>query len=139
MGLKKVPTIDEGRSRTMRAVRSKNTTPETTVRRIVSQLGYRFRIHFAELPGSPDIVLPIQQKTIFVHGCFWHQHHCKRGNRIPKANSEYWKPKLERNKERDRKNIRALRRSGWRVLQVWECQLSKPEQLTRRLSRFLED
>lgn len=126
------------RSRIMAAVKSKDTTPELVVRKIVHALGYRFRLHADELPGSPDLVFPRLGAAIFVHGCFWHMHHCGRC-RIPATRADYWVAKLERNARRDRRTRRQLRRLGWRTLVVWECQTqpAKRERLTARLERFL--
>ncbi len=128
------------RSRIMRAVRGKDTKPEWVVRRLVHRLGYRYRLHVTDLPGKPDLVFPARRKVVFVHGCFWHQHHCKRGNRTPASNVEYWRAKLQRNRQRDAAHRRALRRAGWSVMVIWECQTRAAglERLSRRLVRFLE-
>ncbi len=128
------------RSKQMALVRSKDTAPELTVRRIVHRLGYRYRLHVASLPGCPDLVFPSRQKVIFVHGCFWHQHRCRRGRRMPGTHVDYWRTKLTRNKQRDAAHRRKLRRNGWRVLTLWECQLkpSQREALLDRLVAFLE-
>lgn len=126
------------RSSIMRAVRSQDTDPEMRVRRMVHAMGYRYRLHVADLPGKPDLVFPRLQKVIFVHGCFWHQHRCKRGRRIPKTRREYWEAKLARNVERDRRNRRRLRRADWQVMVVWECQLRcDAETVQERLAIFL--
>ncbi len=127
------------RSRVMRAVKSGDTTPELIVRRIVHSLGYRFRLHRRDLPGQPDIVLPRLGKAIFVHGCFWHRHACDAGQSTPATRLEYWQAKFDRNIARDRRTLRRLRREGWSVLVVWECQTrtAKREALTSRLERFL--
>lgn len=122
----------------MRAVRSKDTGAEMTVRRLVHSLGYRYRLHRRDLPGTPDLVFPSRRAVIFVHGCFWHQHHCRRGARIPKTRSEYWVPKLLRNQRRDERQQDSLRRTGWRILVIWECQINDPNRLRRRISQFLE-
>lgn len=106
----------------MRAVKSKDTKPEMVVRRLVHGLGYRYRLHVGGLPGKPDLVFPRRRKVIFVHGCFWHGHDCRRGARQPAANDEYWKAKIARNRQRDADNFLALRESGWQVLIVWECE-----------------
>lgn len=125
------------RSENMRRIRSRDTAPEILIRRLVYALGYRFRLHREDLPGKPDLTFPRLRKVIFVHGCFWHQHDGCVESRIPKSNRSYWVPKLARNKKRDEENRRALRRLGWRSLIIWECQVSKPEQLTQRICRFL--
>jgi DNA mismatch endonuclease (patch repair protein) len=127
------------RSRIMAAVRSQDTTPEIIVRRLVHALGYRFRLHRRDLPGKPDIVFPRLLKAIQVHGCFWHRHACDAGQSTPATRLDYWNAKFARNVERDRRNLRALRRLGWSVLVVWECQTrtSKRDALERRIVRFL--
>lgn len=127
------------RSRIMAAVKSKGTSPEQAVRRIVSAMHVRYRLHVRKLPGTPDLVLHGRRKVINVHGCFWHMHGCGRC-RIPAARRAYWVGKLRCNAVHDARNRRRLRRMGWRVLTVWECQLA-PKRLTRttqRLRRFLE-
>ena len=123
----------EHRSHVMRAVKSSNTTPEFIVRRLLHRMGSRYRLHHADLPGKPDIVFPSRRKIIFVHGCFWHGHDCKRGNRIPKSNSEYWRAKIERNRARDRKHLDVLEDAGWSVSIVWECETKEPKRLRARL------
>jgi DNA mismatch endonuclease (patch repair protein) len=127
------------RSRVMRAVKSGDTTPELIVRRIVHALGYRFRLHRRDLPGQPDLVFPRLDKAIQVHGCFWHRHACEAGQSTPATRLDYWNAKFSRNVERDRRNLRRLRRLGWRVLVVWECQtgVAKRAVLEARLARFL--
>jgi DNA mismatch endonuclease (patch repair protein) len=121
----------------MRMVRSRDTTPEMVVRRLVHALGFRYRLHGAKLPGKPDLVFSTPQKIIFVHGCFWHGHLCPRGNRAPKTNVAYWRAKIQRNVARDKEHLRALRREGWRVLVIWECQTRDTLRLKARLRRFL--
>lgn len=129
------------RSRVMRAVKSGDTTPELIVRRLVHGLGYRYRLHAGDLPGKPDLVLPRHGKAIFVHGCFWHRHRCSAGQSTPASRVNYWQAKFERNVARDRANLRKLRREGWSVLVVWECQtkVARLQALERRLLRFLGD
>ena len=127
----------EQRSAVMRQVKSKDTAPEKLVRSIVHRLGRRFRLHGADLPGKPDLVFPRSNQVIFVHGCFWHGHDCPAGLNRPRSNSEYWTAKLDRNARRDRRNQTELRRLGWRVMVVWECETRDPERLAKRLSRFL--
>lgn len=123
----------------MRAVKSQDTTPEMVVRRLVHGLGFRYRLHRRDLPGKPDIVLPGRRKVVFVHGCFWHGHECKRGARPPKENADYWGPKIARNAERDNAHVTALQQAGWEVLTVWECEtkVRDREALERRLLAFL--
>lgn len=124
----------EQRRRNMAAVRSTDTRPERAVRSILHKLGLRFRLHQRALPGTPDIVLTRHKIVVFVHGCFWHGHDCPRG-KVPSTRTEFWLPKLQRNGERDRTNAASLRKLGWRVLTVWECELGEPRQLARRLAR----
>ena len=125
----------------MAAVKSKDTTPELQVRRLVHAMGYRYRLHVRSLPGAPDLVFARLRKVIMVHGCFWHQHRCARGDRMPRSRVQYWRQKLEGNKRRDVKYRRMLNRMGWRVLTVWECQThpKKLDQLADRITKFLED
>lgn len=127
----------EQRSRTMRAVKGSNTRPEIAVRCIIHKLGYRFRLYRKDLPGKPDLVFPGRRKVIFVHGCFWHCHDCSRGSRLPKSNAEYWRKKITNNYVRDKANIAALKRRGWRVAVVWECELKKSSKVAKRLAKFL--
>jgi DNA mismatch endonuclease (patch repair protein) len=128
------------RSRVMRAVKSGDTTPELAVRRLVHRLGYRFRLHRRDLPGQPDLVFPRLGKVIQVHGCFWHRHACSAGQSTPATRLDYWRAKFARNVARDRSNLRRLRRLGWSVLVVWECQTraSHRAALEARIARFLE-
>lgn len=119
----------------MSRIGSKDTHPERAVRSILHRLGYRFRLHRKDLPGTPDIVLPGHGAVVFVHGCFWHGHSCKVG-KMPKSRLEYWVPKIEANVRRDKRKADKLRRLGWRVMTVWECELKRPESLERRILRF---
>lgn len=121
----------------MRAVKGKNTRPELAVRSLLHALGYRFRLHRRDLPGSPDIILPSRKAVIFVHGCFWHGHTCKRGSRTPKANAEYWISKIGRNMARDARTRAELEALGWRVLVVWECEVKDRDTLSDKLRVFL--
>ena len=125
------------RSETMRAVKSKDTTPERIVRSIVHHLGFRFRLHRNDLPGKPDLVFPRLKKVIFVHGCFWHGHRCARGNRVPVHNHDYWVNKINRNRQRDQKVAGILRKLGWGRKVVWECSLKKPENVKLALAEYL--
>lgn len=126
------------RSRLMAKIRSGNTRPEIAVRRIVHQMGYRFRLHRKDLPGRPDIVLPRLEKVILVHGCFWHGHDCAHGRREPKTNVGYWRAKIERNRDRDVRTAEKLEAAGWSVLTIWECDLKDEAGLHRRLEVFLD-
>jgi len=124
----------------MASIRSKDTRPEVFVRRLLHRLGYRFRLHRADLPGKPDIVFPGRRAVIFVHGCFWHRHpdpSCKLA-RVPKSRADYWRPKLERNAARDASHRSALELAGWKVLEIWECQLRRNEDLEPVLRGFLD-
>ena len=125
------------RSQTMRAVKSRDTKPEITVRCLLHRMGYRFRLHRKDLPGKPDIVFSTRKKVIFVHGCFWHGHSCKRGKRLPKTNTAYWKSKIKRNVERHSNQLDELVRGGWTGLVLWECELVNEDALSTRLSNFL--
>jgi DNA mismatch endonuclease (patch repair protein) len=121
----------------MAAVRSRDTRPEIAVRRLVNALGYRFRLHRRDLPGTPDVVLPRLRKIINVNGCFWHMHTCRHGSTAPVNNAEFWNAKRTRNAARDRRTMRQLRSAGWSVLVIWECQMRDREKLARRLATFL--
>lgn len=127
------------RSALMTLVRSKDTRPELIVRRLAHQLGYRFRLHRRDLPGSPDLTFPARRAVVFVHGCFWHQHDCPRGARRPRTNAEYWSAKLDRNVARDATARGQLEDLGWRVLVIWECETRDADTLRGRLSEFLGD
>jgi len=129
--------IDPSRSENMRAIHGKDTTPEMAVRSMLHRSGYRYRLHEKSLPGCPDLVFPSRRKAIFVNGCFWHQHRCKRGRRVPKSNTAYWSQKLRRNKLRDIRSRRQLRLLGWKTLTIWQCQLRQPDRVLERARRFL--
>ncbi len=122
----------------MRRVKGRNTTPELTVRRVLTRLGARYRLHRKDLPGSPDVVLPGRRLALFVHGCFWHGHDCARGARVPKQNRDYWLGKVARNRARDAASREALAALGWRVETVWECELKDAQALEARLRQVLE-
>lgn len=127
------------RSQNMARIKSKGMAPELAVRRIVHQLGYRFRLHGSELPGKPDLVFAKRKRVIFVHGCFWHQHPdptCK-DSRVPKTRQEYWVPKLTSNVVRDKQHVTQLEATGWAVLIVWECETADRAALQRSIVNFL--
>jgi DNA mismatch endonuclease (patch repair protein) len=127
----------EKRSSVMRQVKGRDTSPELKVRRALTRLGARFRLHRKDLPGAPDIVLPGRRLAIFVHGCFWHGHDCARGAREPKANADYWRGKIGRNRARDAENLAKLAALGWRAEVLWECDLKDDVALERRLRALL--
>lgn len=127
----------EQRSWNMSRIRSRNTKPEMIVRSLVHRSGYRFRLHRKDLPGTPDIVLPRYRTVIFVHGCFWHRHTgCSRCS-TPSTNQQYWLPKFQRNVAKDKVSQRQLRRMGWRVVVVWECEVKNIHKLRRKLEKAL--
>lgn len=128
------------RSARMARVRGKDTKPELRVRRMVHRMGYRYRLHLSSLPGSPDLVFGPRRKVVFVHGCFWHRHaapDCKLA-RLPKSRLDFWLPKLEANKERDDRNAFELRKLGWDVLVIWECQTRNDDTMARLITEFLD-
>jgi DNA mismatch endonuclease (patch repair protein) len=128
----------EKRSEIMSKIWGKNTAPEMAVRRIAHRMGYRFRLHSAKLPGKPDLVFPRFRCVVFVNGCFWHWHTCREGKRTPKSNVGYWTEKRERNRRRDREVRGELRRLGWKVLVIWQCQRKDETRVSELLKKFLE-
>jgi DNA mismatch endonuclease (patch repair protein) len=127
----------EKRSSVMRRVKSTGTSPELKVRKLLTRMGLRYRLHRADLPGKPDIVMPGRKLAILVHGCFWHGHDCARGARVPKANRPYWEAKIGRNRARDETSQAALQAAGWRVLTLWECELKDESALEDRVRAAL--
>ena len=127
------------RSAVMARVKSRDTKPELLLRRLLTGLGARYRLHRKDLPGSPDVAMPGRRLAIFVHGCFWHGHDCARGARVPKANRDYWLAKIARNTARDTRNLADLTAAGWRVETVWECQMKDQGALKERLATLLEE
>lgn len=125
------------RSRRMAAVRTSGTAPEQQVRRLLKELGIRYRSNARQLPGRPDLVVPDPRVAIFVHGCFWHCHTCRHGRTRPRTRRAFWLAKLAANRARDRRVQRQLRAQGWHVVTVWQCQLRDLERLGKRLGRFL--
>jgi len=123
------------RSELMSRIRAKDTRPELLVRSVVHRLGFRFRLHVRNLPGRPDIVLPKYGTVVFVHGCFWHQHRGCNLAYVPKTRVRFWRTKFASNVERDQRDVAALRRLGWRVITVWECETDNVELLEKRLRR----
>jgi len=129
--------MDEQRSRIMRAVKSRNTRPEMTVRRLVHSMGYRYRLHRKDLPGKPDLAFISRRKAIFVHGCFWHGHDCPRGSREPKTNRDYWIPKIAKTRKRDKATMERLWKMDWKTLVIWECETKDAVQLRKRIQAYL--
>ena len=124
------------RSRMMASVPQRNSRPELIVRQIAHSLGFRFRLHRRDLPGTPDIVFPRLRMAIFVHGCFWHRHGCRKTT-TPTSNARFWQQKFDENRRRDRRAIRMLRQTGWKCIVIWECQTKSVKRLQERLLRFL--
>jgi DNA mismatch endonuclease, patch repair protein len=124
------------RSWLMSRVKGRDTTPERAVRSMLHEMGYRFRLHRKDLPGKPDIVFGPRKKVIFVHGCFWHGHRCRKG-RLPKTRGDFWKPKIAGNRARDRRNARQLEALGWEVLTIWQCELKNLLAVRERIVDFL--
>ncbi|MBK3735767.1 DNA mismatch endonuclease Vsr [Azospirillum brasilense] len=126
------------RSSLMARIGPRDSKPEMIVRRMVHALGYRFRLHRRDLPGTPDLIFPRLRKVIFVHGCFWHRHEGCRLTTTPKTRAEFWQEKFSRNVERDARKEDELRSLGWDVLTIWECETRKPDILRNRLLSWLE-
>lgn len=129
----------EKRSWNMAQIKGKDTKPEVLVRSMLHRAGYRFRKNVKSLPGKPDIVLPKYRTVIFVHGCFWHRHKGCKYATTPGTNVEFWQKKFERNISNDQKHARELRRLGWNIITVWDCQLKKPERVLHKMERALTD
>lgn len=125
------------RSFNMSRIRNRDTRPELIVRSIVHRMGYRYRLHKKDLPGKPDVVLVRHRKIIDVHGCFFHMHKCRYGSVVPATNAKFWRTKRLSNVQRDRRNLKALRRDGWKVMIVWECETRKLPTLSKRIEKFL--
>jgi DNA mismatch endonuclease, patch repair protein len=128
------PTI---RKRVMSSIKSSNTKPELAVRRVLTRLGYRYRLHGRSLPGTPDILFPGRKLALFVHGCLWHLHENCPLARMPKSKPDYWPAKLARNKSRDTQNRKSLEDLGWRAAVIWECETRNPVQLERSVRQAL--
>jgi DNA mismatch endonuclease (patch repair protein) len=121
----------------MARIRSSDTTPELIVRRAIWSIGIGYRLHRRDLPGRPDIAMIGRRMAIFVHGCFWHGHDCKRGARVPQTNRDYWVAKIERNRVRDAAALAALAEAGWTTVVIWECETRDPVALRARLEALL--
>jgi DNA mismatch endonuclease (patch repair protein) len=132
-----VNQVSEVDSYRMSCVRNRDTRPEMTVRRLLHSMGYRYRVHAKDLPGSPDVVVRKRRQAIFVNGCFWHFHECPEC-RLPEKRRDFWLPKLRANKDRDQRNLLLLRAKGWNVLTIWECELDDLDVLATRLRDFME-
>lgn len=127
----------EQRTLCMSRIRSKNTKPELVVRRVLSKMGIRYRLHNSKLPGKPDIIISKAKTIIFINGCFWHQHkNCKK-HVMPASNRDYWEKKLKRNIEKQKRDVRTLRRLGWKVHKLWECQTADEMKLTKKVLQIL--
>lgn len=126
------------RSYNMSRIRYRDTKPEKIVRSMVHRLGYRYRLHKSDLPGKPDIVLVRHKKIIDVYGCFFHMHQCKYGKVTPATNRDFWETKRQTNVKRDLRNRLLLRRSGWRVMVVWECETRNIKSLEKKVIAFLD-
>jgi DNA mismatch endonuclease (patch repair protein) len=125
------------RSEIMAGISSRDTQPEVRVRKVLHRMGYRFRLHRKDLPGKPDIVLRKWGVVVLVHGCFWHGHDCCEGH-LPKSNTTYWAPKLEKNRRRDAENENALTILGWKLIIIWECQTYSLDKLEERLREAMQ-
>ena len=129
----------EERSERMAKIRDKNSNPEMKLRRLIHSMGFRYRLHVKKLPGTPDLVFPSRRAVIFMHGCFWHRHEGCKLARLPKSKLNFWKPKLEANKERDMLQQQQLRDLGWRLLVVWECEMVYTERVSTMVRNFLSE
>jgi DNA mismatch endonuclease (patch repair protein) len=127
----------EQRSRNMAAIRYKNTKPEIVVRKLLCEMGIRYRLHRSDLPGKPDVVMPGRKTAIFVHGCFFHMHKCRYGRVVPATNAEFWQKKRSGNATRDKRNTKQLRKLGWNVLTVWECETKDAKRVQDRLCSLI--
>ena len=128
----------EQRSLNMSRIRGRDTKPELIVRRMLHAAGFRYRLHRKDLPGKPDLVFPGRKKIVFVHGCFWHCHHCRAGQVRPSDNASFWQAKREGNVQRDLRNLAALEERGWDPLVVWECETKDRPALLTKLMAFLK-
>lgn len=127
----------EQRHFNMSQIKGKNTKPEIKLRKLIFNLGYRYRLNVKNLPGKPDLVFSARKKIIFVHGCYWHMHQCKYGTVSPKSNADFWKQKRLATVARDKRNIEDLQDLGWEVLVIWECELKELSMITSQVIKFL--
>jgi DNA mismatch endonuclease Vsr len=132
------PDVQDRHRQIMRSNKSKNTKPEIAVRKMLHAMGYRFRLHRRDLPGTPDIAFPSRKAAIQVHGCFWHQHEGCRHARVPSTRQNYWGPKLSRNVQRDSQTSQRLADLGWRLMIVWECDILNIEKISTAMRQFLD-
>ncbi len=126
------------RSKRMSLIRGKDSSPELKLRRLVHGMGFRYRLHVKDLPGKPDLVFPSRRAVIFMHGCFWHRHPGCKLARMPKSKLDFWRPKLEGNRERDLRNQEMLKKLGWHVLIIWECEMENIEKVYNKVREFLQ-
>lgn len=125
------------RRKCMLNIKNKNTKPEVAVRKALTKTGIRYRLHVSKLPGKPDIVISRRKTVIFINGCFWHQHNNCKKKAMPKSNMEYWKPKLEKNIKKQEEDIKKLKKEGWKVFIIWECETRNMDYLSKQVARFL--
>lgn len=123
----------------MQSVKGKNSKPEKIIRSLIFNLGFRYRLHDSTLPGKPDLVFKTAKKAIFVHGCYWHRHNCKKGKSIPAVNKDFWEKKFNANRKRDKETQQKLKKMGWITLVIWECQIKQAnrDRLLKRITKFL--
>lgn len=126
----------EQRRRIMQSVKRRDTGPEMAVRHLLYRAGYRYRLHVKGLPGSPDVVFTSRRKVVFVHGCYWHGHGCRKG-KLPKSRLDYWDEKIAANRARDARKESELQAGGWQVMSVWQCEIADMETLEQKLRSFL--
>jgi DNA mismatch endonuclease (patch repair protein) len=117
--------------------KGKDTSPEISVRGLVYSIGHRYRLHRKDLPGCPDMVFPGKKKIIFINGCYWHRHNCKRGRSIPQTRKNFWQSKFKKTILRDKRNLKKLRLLGWKILVIWECQTRNLSKLGGTIQKFL--
>ncbi|MFZ5949633.1 MAG: very short patch repair endonuclease [Candidatus Rifleibacteriota bacterium] len=125
----------------MQAVKGKNSKPEKIIRSLIFKLGFRYRLHDSSLPGKPDLVFRAAKKAVFIHGCYWHRHNCKKGDSTPSVNQDFWEKKFDNNRKRDKKVQQELKKMGWTTLVIWECQIKQANRncLIKRITHFLTD
>lgn len=126
------------RSERMARIRSRDTKPELILRKLVHGMGYRYRLNRRDVVGNPDLAFIGRRKALFLHGCFWHRHDCPAGRRVPKSRLDFWEEKFSKNVERDALVSEQLRKAGWRLLVVWECQLRDLTKVARKIRKFLD-